>query len=104
MNMKTFYPIGSFQKTATTSSAVYSLGVGMSDEKEVRVVRQHNSSRAWIKFGSDPNLSVSSTTGIELISLVVEFFDIPSNQNNFAIICDTGTVDINLTVGVSRSE
>lgn len=101
--MDTFNPVGSTTKTATTTSATYPMpGGANSVEKALRVVREDNASRVWIKFGAAASATVTTTDGMEIIPGVVEVFEVPVGSDYFSIICDTGTAGVNVTVGQGR--
>lgn len=92
--------VSAVTKTATASSVNYALPGGLrNEEKIVRLARQSGGGRVWIEFVYNSTDAVTSATGMELIPGVVEDVAVARNLNNFAIICDTGTVDVNVTVG-----
>lgn len=96
-----FRPIGSTTKDATTTSAAHQIpGGGGEGEKNVRLVREDNTSRVWIKFGSEQDMSVTTSNGMELLAGVVETFGLRGNEDFFAIITDTGTCEVNVTSGL----
>lgn len=98
--MDPFKPVGATTKTATTTSAAHPIpGGANSVEKTVRVVREANGNRVWVKFGSVSSATVASSDGIELLPGVVEIFELAVGEVYFSIICNTGTVDVNVTVG-----
>ena len=90
-----FFPVAAIDVTASTSTSTNALPA---PGKTIRVSRESNSNRCFVKFGG-PSVDVTLTTGMELVAGVVESFDLPdAGYTNFALITDTGTVKVNVSV------
>ena len=90
-----FFPVAAVDVSATTSSGSTALPT---PGKTIRISRESNSNRCFIKFGSS-SVTVTTSTGMELVAGVVESFDLPdAGYTNFALITDTGTVKVNVSV------
>lgn len=98
--MDPFNPVGASTKTATSASGTHALpGGAVTVEKTIRVCRQASGSRVWIWFHAASSFTLTSTVGMELITGAVEMFEVPASVQFFSIITDTGSVDVNVTVG-----
>lgn len=90
-----FFPVAATDVTASTTTAATALPT---PGKTIRVSRESNSSRCFVKFGG-PSIEVTTTNGMELVAGVVESFDLPdAGYTNFALITDSGTVKVNVSV------
>lgn len=95
--MQSFFPVGIVGVTAATTTAATLIPSG---GKIMRIARETSTARCWIKFGT-ASVTVTATTGMELVSGVVEELENPNDQSYtyFAVICDTGTCGVNVTTG-----
>lgn len=89
-----FFPVGCTTVTATTTSAATIIPSG---GNYMRIVRVNNSSRVWIKFGTD-TVTVTTSNGMELLPGMAEEFSNPnpSLYSYFAVITDTSTCGVNV--------
>lgn len=97
-----FFVSAATTATATTSSAATAIpGAITSGQAVVRIVREDNTSRVFIKFSTSSAVTVTTTDGTELIPGVVEVFLVPAS-GYFALITDTGSVAVNVSIGQGR--
>lgn len=96
-----FFPVACVGVTATTTSAATAVPTG---GKYFRITRVNNSSRVWIKFGSD-TVVVTATDGMELLPGMAEEFSNPNSNlyTYFAVITDTSTCGVNVCVSPTFS-
>ena len=94
--MNKFWPVNGDSQLATTSNVRNTIPLG---GPVLRIARETNSTRVWIKFG---DISVTATdSGMELVSGIVEELENPNPAiyTYYAVITGGGTCGVNITAG-----
>jgi len=97
-----FFPVNSVTVAATTSaSSGAALPTPVVVGTQLRLARQASTDRVYIKFGSSASVVATIAGGTEIVSGIVEIWEIPdaTNYAYYSLITNNGTVNVNLSTG-----